>query len=180
MSNKTPKLDDIHFGASVEWQRGNQNFLSDEYSRAHQWHFDGGLSIAASASPEIVPLPWSKAENVDPEEAFVASLSSCHMLFFLSIAAKRGYQIDSYVDEAIGHMGKRDDGVLFVKSVKLRPAIICSGEKQADAAAIDKIHHLAHRNCFIANSVVTEVTIEPRANPSTGHTTKHSTQTGGN
>lgn len=163
MSDKTSPPEGIHFIATIEWQRGDQDFLSDEYSRAHEWRFDGGICVAASASPEIVPLPWSKAENVDPEEAFVASLSSCHMLFFLSIAAKQGFQIDTYVDNAKGAMGKRADGKLFVESVTLRPLIAWSGAKQLTPANIDKIHQLAHHNCFIANSVITNVNIEPRS-----------------
>ena len=107
--------------ARVEWRRNGQDFLDDRYSRAHEWAFDGGVTVPASASPHIVPLPFSVAENVDPEEAFVASLSSCHMLFFLSLAARRGIVIDEYVDEAEGYLEKAADGKLTMTRVILRP-----------------------------------------------------------
>ncbi len=111
------------YTATIKWQRGGQNFLDDDYSRGHTWEFDGGLSVPASASPDIVPLPKSVAENVDPEEAFVASLSSCHMLFFLSIAARKGYIVDNYDDSAIGCMEKNSNFakvILALMEIKIK------------------------------------------------------------
>ncbi|MBB3166885.1 OsmC family protein [Simiduia aestuariiviva] len=148
--------------AKVHWARqAHEVFVDNSYSRGHQWQFDGGVTVPASASPNIVPLPHSVAENVDPEEAFVASLSSCHMLFFLSIAAKRRYCVDRYVDDAVGSMTAGEDGRLWMSSVVLRPEVVFSGERQPDRAAIEKMHHLAHAQCFIANSVRSEVSTEP-------------------
>lgn len=138
-------------------------FSDNAYSRGHQWEFDGGAIVPASASPDIVPLPMSIAENVDPEEAFIASISSCHMLFFLSIAARRGFLIDDYVDEAIGVMGKRNDGRTAVTNVTLRPRATYSGEKIPDANQIAKMHRRAHELCFIANSVNTLIETEVQA-----------------
>jgi len=142
--------------ATVIWQRGDQRFTDNAYSRGHEWKFDGGARIAASASPDVVPLPMSVAENVDPEEAFVASLSSCHMLFFLSIAARRGYVIDSYTDAAIGYTGKLD-GKTAITKVILEPKISFVGEQMPTVEEIRKMHEKAHDLCFIANSVRTEV-----------------------
>ena len=149
------------YQATVSWQRNGQTFSDNQYSRDHQWLFDGGASIAASSSPHIVPLPHSVEENVDPEEAFIASLSSCHMLFFLSIAAKKKYIIDSYIDEATGVLEKNNQGKLAMTHVILNPNIHFGGE-QPSPEEIQKIHHLAHQECFIANSVLT--TIEIKAN----------------
>jgi len=146
--------------AEVKWQRNGQDFLANQYSRGHEWRFDGGVTVPASASPHIVPLPWSVEENVDPEEAFAASLSSCHMLFFLSIAAKRKYQVESYTDNAEAIMEKNEQGKLVISQVVLRPKIEFSGDKVPDQAAIDKLHHLAHENCFLANSVKSQVVVE--------------------
>ena len=148
------------YEATISWKLGDQSFLDDAYSRGHEWIFDGGLRVPASASPDIVPLPKSVAENVDPEEAFVASLSSCHMLFFLSIAAKRQYIVDEYVDSAIGMMNKDVNGLEWMTRVTLRPQIKFSGENQPGFASLENMHHLAHERCFIANSVKTEVVIE--------------------
>lgn len=146
--------------ATIRWQRGDQSFTDDRYSRGHTWEFDGGTTIAASASPDIVPLPMSVAENVDPEEAFVASLSSCHMLFFLAIAAKSGFVVDEYTDEATGRMDKDAEGKTAMTHVVLRPNAKYSGDRIPDRAKIEKIHHRAHELCFIANSVKTEVTTD--------------------
>lgn len=144
--------------AMVQWQRKASEIFSDnQYSRAHTWTFDGGLQVPASPSPHVVPLPLSVAENVDPEEAFVAALSSCHMLVFLSIAAKRRYVIDSYVDAAEGELTKGDNGKEWVSRVELNPSIVFSGDKQPTQEQLEKMHHMAHENCFIANSVKTEV-----------------------
>lgn len=146
--------------ATVEWQRGEQDFLGRKYSRAHQWRFDGGVVVPASSSPHIVPLPMSVAANVDPEEAFVASLSSCHMLFFLDFASRAGLIVDHYADNALGTLAKDNNGRLAMTKVLLRPAVVFSGE-QPDAQQIKKLHHQSHQACFIANSVRTDVQVEP-------------------
>ena len=145
--------------ATIVWQRGEQPFTDNAYSRAHEWRFDGGAVVAASASPDVVPLPMSVAGNVDPEEAFVAALASCHMLSFLSIAAKRGYVIDSYTDAASGYMGKNEKGKLAVTKVVLEPRISFTGEKVPTAEQMRQMHERSHELCFIANSVKTEVII---------------------
>lgn len=146
--------------ARVLWQRGDQPFGDNRYSRGHLWQFDGGLEVPASSSPHIVPLPGSVAENVDPEEAFVASLSSCHMLFFLAIAARRGFVIDEYSDDAVGVMEKDERGRMSITRVTLRPQVRFSGEKVPSRAQLEKMHHQSHEQCFIANSVRSEVVTE--------------------
>lgn len=147
--------------AEIIWQRGEQDFLSNRYSRRHTMRFDGGAEILGSSSPHIVPLPMSDPTAVDPEEAFVASLSSCHMLWFLSIAAKRKFCVDSYHDAALGLMENNANGKMVVAVVTLRPAITFSGLHQPTRAEIDQLHHRAHEECFIANSVKSEIRIEP-------------------
>lgn len=146
--------------ATIHWERGEQIFSDEKYSRAHKWRFDGGTTVPASASPNIVPLPMSVAENIDPEEAFVASLSSCHMLFFLAIAAGSGYVVDDYTDEAVGRMEKNADGKSAITRVVLRPKASYSGEKIPERGEIERMHHRAHDMCFIANSVKTAVVLE--------------------
>lgn len=146
--------------ATISWVRDEQAFCDNEYSRGHKWEFDGGLTVAASASPDIVPLPWSVAENVDPEEAFVAAISSCHMLFFLSLAAKRGIVVDHYTDNASGIMEERPDGKTAITRVTLRPNAGYSGEKLPDKQQLQNLHHRAHELCFIANSVKAEIVTE--------------------
>jgi len=143
------------YTATIRWARGECEFADDKYSRAHEWVFDGGVTVPASASPHIVPLPLSVAENVDPEEAFVASLSSCHMLFFLSLAVRRGVAVDTYTDNAIGYLEKQADGRIAMTRVVLRPEARYA--ETPDPALIEKLHHRAHELCFIANSVKTEV-----------------------
>jgi organic hydroperoxide reductase OsmC/OhrA len=148
------------YGATVRWTRSkDEAFVKGQYSRAHEWAFDGGAVVPASASPHIVPAPWSDAGGVDPEEAFVASLSSCHMLFFLDFARRAGFVIDSYVDEAEGVMGKLPDGRMAMTRVTLRPRITWDGEAP-DEAALAGLHNKAHEACFIANSVTSEVVVE--------------------
>lgn len=144
---------------AVDWSRRNDAFLDNRYSRAHQWRFDGGSEVRASSSPHIVPIPMSDPSAVDPEEAFVVSLSSCHMLWFLSIAARRGLIVNRYIDRAIGEMGKREDGKLVMTNVRLRPEIEWA-EPVPSAETIADIHHQSHAECFIANSVRTTVSIE--------------------
>jgi organic hydroperoxide reductase OsmC/OhrA len=152
------------YTATVSWQRGSSEpFTDNKYSRAHTWAFDGGVTVPASSSPLSVRLPLSRADAVDPEEALVASLSSCHMLTFLYLAAKQGHVIESYDDAAVGIMSKNERGKLFVSRVTLRPRIVFSGAKQPTAAQLDELHHHAHEECYIANSVLTEVVVEPPA-----------------
>jgi organic hydroperoxide reductase OsmC/OhrA len=148
------------YTATIRWSRkGAEGFTKGQYSRAHEWAFDGGTVVPASPSPHIVPAPWSDANGVDPEEAFVASLSSCHMLFFVDYARRAGFVVEDYVDEAEGVLEKRGDGKTAMTRVTLRPRVTWGGE-QPDGAAIADLHHKAHEACFIANSVNTEVTIE--------------------
>ena len=147
--------------ATLNWTSGDGNFLAKQYSRTHEWHFDGGAVVAASASPHIVPTPRSSPENVDPEEAFVASLASCHMLFFLSIAASKKFVVQSYSDSASGKMEKNPQGNYAITKVFLRPAVKFAKGTLASEAAVMEIHRLAHDKCFIANSVTAEILIEP-------------------
>jgi len=155
------------YSATISWQRGEHRFTDNKFSRRHAWQFDGGIEVPGSSSPHVVPVPLSDAHAVDPEEAFVASLSSCHMLWFLSIVAKRQFRVDSYVDAAIGTMARNGAGKLAMTRVVLRPKVMFSGERRPDQAEIDAMHHEAHAECFIANSVTTEVVCEPI--PDDGH-----------
>lgn len=151
------------FDARVTWQRAGQNLLDGRYSRAHTWHFDGGLQVPASSSPLSVPVPMSDPAAVDPEEALVAAASSCHMLFFLSIAAQQGFVVERYDDAARGLLGADADGRMAMVRIELRPDIGFAGERQPDAQALAAIHHLAHQRCYIANSLKGEIVIlEPR------------------
>jgi organic hydroperoxide reductase OsmC/OhrA len=148
------------YTATIRWTRNPEtDFARGQYSRAHHWSFDGGITLTASASPRIVPAPWSNADAVDPEEAFVASLASCHMLFFVDFARRAGLVVDSYVDEAEGLLEKREDGKMWMSQVTLRPKIDWGGDAPDDATLAD-LHHKAHDACFIANSVTTKVTVE--------------------
>jgi len=151
-----------HYTAVIRWERGSQPFHDNRYSRGHVWRFDGGIEVPASSSPSVVPLPMSRAEAVDPEEAFIASLSSCHMLWFLSIAAKRKFIVDTYEDQAEGVMEKNADSKLAMTKVTLRPRVVFSGATPPDRAQLDALHHAAHEQCFIASSVRSEVVIAPR------------------
>jgi organic hydroperoxide reductase OsmC/OhrA len=146
--------------ATVTWKRTDPDFLRGRYSREHTWTFDGGATVPASPSPTVVPAPWSNSANVDPEEAFVAAISSCHMLTFLYEACRAGFQVDHYQDEAIGIMGKNDAHASWVSEVTLRPRISYSGDKLPSAADEEHLHHAAHQGCFIANSVKTRITVE--------------------
>ena len=147
--------------AEVLWLRNGGDFLGNGYSRRHLLLFDGGLQVPGSSSPQVVPQPLSDASALDPEEAFVASLSSCHMLWFLSIAAKRRFCVDRYFDAANGLMGKNADGKTAMTVVTLRPDVQFSGDRQPTRSELDQLHHEAHEACFIANSVRTEVRCEP-------------------
>ncbi|MCA0374273.1 MAG: OsmC family protein [Gemmatimonadetes bacterium] len=146
--------------ATIRWQRDHATFSDNKYSRAHTWHFDGGAVVPASASPHIVRVPYSDPAGVDPEEAFVASLSSCHMLWFLGIAAERGFVVDAYEDAAEGTLARESDGVLRMTRVVLRPRVSWSAPVP-DADTVHALHHAAHAACFIANSVRTTVDVEP-------------------
>ncbi|WP_324045239.1 OsmC family protein [Aeromonas caviae] len=149
------------YSATISWQRGaGEPFVDQRYSRAHEWAFDGGVRVPASSSPHVVPLPYSVAENVDPEEAFVAALSSCHMLTFLWLAAKAGYLVERYRDEAVGIMAKNGLGRLAMTAVTLRPRVVFGGEHEPTYDELAQLHHQAHEECFIANSVNTVVTTE--------------------
>jgi len=149
------------YEARVVWERGGASFTDNRYSRAHSWSFDGGVEVPASASPHVVPLPWSVERAVDPEEAFVAALASCHMLWFLSLAAKRGLRVDRYEDAASGVMQKDGAGKLAITHVTLRPCAAFSGTRLPTRAELEDLHHRAHAECFIANSVKTDVRCEP-------------------
>jgi organic hydroperoxide reductase OsmC/OhrA len=141
---------------SLEWKRATPDFQYQTYNRDHTWKFDGGHEMQASAAPAYLGNP----KNVDPEEAYVASLSSCHMLTFLAIACKRKFVLDEYTDEAVGHMEKNAEGKLAITRVTLKQKLKFSGDKQPTAEEIDEMNHAAHDQCFIANSVKTEVTVE--------------------
>ncbi|QIL01915.1 OsmC family peroxiredoxin [Sphingomonas sinipercae] len=150
----------ISYTATIRWSRtGDGDFAKGQYSRAHEWAFDGGAVVPAGPSTHIVPEPWGNPAGVDPEEAFVASLSSCHMLFFVDFARRAGFVVDSYVDEAEGVMEKRADGRMWMSRVTLRPRIVW-GDSAPDEASVAELHHKAHDACFIANSVRSEVVVE--------------------
>lgn len=144
--------------AEIRWTRENQVFIDRRYSRVHTWAFDGGVVLSASPSPANVPVPHSDPALIDPEEAFVATVSSCHMLSFLILAAKRQFRVDSYVDRAVGWMERDARGRLAITKVTLRPHIVFSGETVPSQSELDELHEQAHDDCYIANSVRTEIT----------------------
>jgi organic hydroperoxide reductase OsmC/OhrA len=146
--------------AIIRWKCTGPDFLKGKYLREHTWTFDGGVTISASPSPSVVPAPYSNPAHVDPEEAFVASVSSCHMLTYLYVAYQQGFQVDSYEDEAVGVMTKNDKGVPWVSSVTLHPHIRYGGAKLPTADDEKRLHHTAHDQCFIANSIKTTVHVE--------------------
>ena len=148
--------------AIIRWSFSGGEFLKGKYSREHTWTFDGGATIPASPSPSVVPVPYSNPAMVDPEEAYVASISSCHMLTFLFLASRQGFQIERYEDEAVGSMTKNECGVPWVSLVTLRPRIAYAGEKRPTAEQEDHLHHAAHEQCFIAASVKTEIRVETK------------------
>jgi organic hydroperoxide reductase OsmC/OhrA len=149
------------YTAEILWQRNGDDFLGSRYCRRHLMRFDGGAEVVGSSSPHVVPLPMSDASAVDPEEAFVASLSSCHMLWFLSIAAKHKFCVDRYFDAASGVMAKNAEGKMAMTVVTLRPDAAFSGDKLPTRDEIDALHHDAHEACYIASSVKTDVRCEP-------------------
>jgi organic hydroperoxide reductase OsmC/OhrA len=151
------------YTAIIRWTRDPRtDFAKGQYSRAHEWAFDGGVTVPASPSPHVVPAPWSNPRGVDPEEAFVASLSSCHMLFFVDFARRDGWVVDSYVDEAQGVLEKRADAKIAMTRVTLRPQVTWGGDEHPNGSVTADLHHRAHEACFIANSVTTEIIVEPR------------------
>lgn len=151
--------------AKIVWNKGNSIFTDGRYMRTFDMEFDGGASITGAASPLIVPLPFTDPSLVDPEEMLVASAASCHMLWFLSIAAKAGYLILSYSDSATGDLGKDAAGDIFFTRIYLRPAVVFSGTDLPDAGEIQRLHDQAHASCFIARSLKAEIVIEPVINP---------------
>jgi organic hydroperoxide reductase OsmC/OhrA len=152
------------YRADVIW-RCDGDFAANAYSRGHDWSFDGGVTVPASASPSVVPLPHSVEAAVDPEEAFVAAISSCHMLWFLDLARRDGLVVESYRDQAEGVMERVAPGKMAVTRVVLRPQIVLAGSTLPDAGRLDALHHKAHEACFIANSVKSEIVVE--ASPAT-------------
>jgi organic hydroperoxide reductase OsmC/OhrA len=151
-----------HYATRLEWDRGTQVFTDRRYRRAHRLRFDGGVELAASSSPQVVPLPYSDAAAVDPEELFVASLSSCHLLWFLDFAARAGWCVDRYRDAAEGELAPDAAGRLVMTRVTLRPSVRFAGERRPDAAEVARLHEAAHAACFIAQSVRSEVRVEPQ------------------
>lgn len=144
--------------ATVDW-RSEGGFLEGRYSRAHSWSFDGGAVVPASSSPHVVVAPMSDPAGVDPEEALVASVSACHMLWFLHMARDSGFDVAAYRDEARGRMGKDDRGRMAMTRIVLRPEIEFAGPAP-DPEALSSLHHEAHERCFIANSLRTEIVVE--------------------
>ena len=148
------------YNATIRWARGDDPFANQKYSRGHHWEFDEGVTVPASASPHTVSAPWSVTSAVDPEEALVAALSSCHMLFFLSDASRGGFIVDRYDDPAVGEMAKNSDGRFAVTKVTIRPRVTFGGTPPS-AEEFAALHESAHKQCFISNSVRSEVVIEP-------------------
>jgi organic hydroperoxide reductase OsmC/OhrA len=146
--------------ATISWKRTSEDFLKGKYSREHTWTFDGGAVVPASPSPAVVPVPYSNPAHVDPEEAYVASISSCHMLTFLYIAGRQGFEIDRYDDEAVGTMTQNERKVAWVSKVTLNPRIEYGGAKRPTPAEVEHLHDQAHEQCFIANSIKTEVVVK--------------------
>lgn len=149
--------------ATIKWAAPGPDFLKGRYTREHTWTFDGGLTVPASSSPSVVPVPMSNPAHVDPEEAFVASLSSCHMLTYLFLASRKGFVVESYEDEAVGTITKNAEGVPWVSSVVLAPRITYAGEKRPTPQEEQTLHEGAHHGCFIANSVKTDVVVAAAA-----------------
>jgi organic hydroperoxide reductase OsmC/OhrA len=151
------------YKATIRWALGSGEFLKGRFSREHTWTFDGGVTVPASASPGVVPAPYSNPAAVDPEEAFVAAIASCHMMTYLHVASRQGFVVERYEDEAVGVLRKNERGAIWVASVTLHPRIVHGGDKRPTAEDEHHLHELAHEQCFIANSVKTEITVEPPA-----------------
>jgi organic hydroperoxide reductase OsmC/OhrA len=151
------------YSATIQWERKkDEAFTDNRFSRAHTWRFDGGAVVPASSSPHVVRAPLSDPRAVDPEEALVAALASCHMLFFLALSARKGFTVESYADDAVGRMAKDKDGREWMSNVTLSPRIVFGGEKRPTAADVHDLHHRAHAACYIANTVKTEIKIVER------------------
>jgi organic hydroperoxide reductase OsmC/OhrA len=147
--------------AGVHWSRGEAVFTDQRYSRAHEWRFDGGLRVPAAASPHVVPPECTDAAAVDPEEALVAAAASCHMLWFLSLAARRGFVVDDYADDAAGTLARDERGRQAITRIVLRPRVRFAPDRAPDATALARLHHDAHEACYIANSLRSEIAVEP-------------------
>jgi organic hydroperoxide reductase OsmC/OhrA len=147
------------YHATIAWRRADEGFSQGRYSRAHTWRFDGGVTVAASSSPAVVPLPFSREDAIDPEEAFIAALSSCHMLTFLDLARRASLIVESYEDSASGILERVGPGRMAMTRVTLRPRIVFQ-DSAPDQASLDGLHEKAHEACFIANSVTTKIVIE--------------------
>ena len=156
--------------AMIRWALpgDGEAFLKGRFSREHTWSFDGGLTVPASAAPSVIPAPFSNPAGVDPEEAYVAAIASCHMMSFLYVAMRAGFVVERYEDDAVGVMRKNERGAIWVGAVTLRPRIVYGGGKAPTSAEVDHLHHLAHEQCFIANSVKTEITVEGPAGAPAG------------
>jgi organic hydroperoxide reductase OsmC/OhrA len=150
------------YTASIAWQRGDAAFTDNRYSRRHAWRFDGGAVVAGSSSPLSVPLPYSDPAAVDPEEAFVAAISSCHMLWFLGLAATRGFRVDRYEDEAQAFMEKNEEGKMAITRATLRPRVAFDAAACPSREELEALHHEAHERCYIASSVRTVITVQSR------------------
>ena len=150
--------------ATIRWKLRDdaEAFRKGRFSRDHTWSFDGGVTVPASSAPGAVPAPYSNPAHVDPEEAYVAALSSCHMMTFLYLAMRQGFLVEAYEDDAVGVMRKNERGAIWVSAVTLRPRIVYGGDRRPSAADEERLHHDAHEHCFIANSVKTEITVEPQ------------------
>jgi organic hydroperoxide reductase OsmC/OhrA len=145
--------------ATIAWKLNGPNFRKGHFSREHTWTFDGGVTVPASPSPTVIPTPWSNAAGVDPEEAFVASIASCHLLTFLWVAARQGFEVESYEDDAVGVLTKNERRIPWVSAVTLNPRVVYAGDKRPTREEEAQLHHAAHEQCFIANSVKTEITV---------------------
>jgi len=149
------------YAAKIAWERGDHAFVDNKFSRRHRWLFDGGAEVTASSSTQILPEPMSDLAGIDPEEAFVAALASCHMLWFLTIAAAKGYCVNSYTDNPVGVMEAIDGRRQAITRVTLRPRATFEPARQPAPEEVDAMHKKAHHNCFIANSIKSEVNCIP-------------------
>jgi organic hydroperoxide reductase OsmC/OhrA len=145
--------------ASIAWKLSGPSFRKGQFTREHTWTFDGGVTVPASSSPAALPAPWSNPANVDPEEAFVAAIASCHMMTFLWLASRQGFEVESYEDDAVGVLTKNEKRVSWVSAVTLNPRIVYTGDKRPTHEEEAQLHHGAHEQCFIANSVKTAIKV---------------------
>jgi len=141
--------------ASISWERGSTDFAYEAYPRNHTWSFEGGFTVPASAAPDFRGEPG----RVDPEEALVAAVSGCHMLTFLAVAARKRIVVARYEDSAVGFLEKGEDGKLAVTRIELRPVVSFADPRGVSAEVLDRLHDLAHENCFIAKSVRSEIAV---------------------